>query len=163
VPQKNLWKYRSLLWVTSDCSVLSRGFCLNLHNDQPITITLSVATVTFYLVMQSITADASSQSVSLSVTADSSCRSYWWTAMWWSVSRNGTETALRKTPIKGEVERRRNFVNILRFARGGKEVGVRLPRSRYVADRRDVRCPLFKYIIVRATGTVKQSFRTEIR
>ena len=142
---KNLWKDHSLLWVTSDYSTLSTGFCINLHNDQPIPTTLSVATVTFQLIMQSITADASSQSGSQSVTADGRCGSYWWRAMW-SVSRNCTETALRKMPIKGEVERRG-------FAWGGKVVGVRLPRSRYVADRRDITCPLFGYIIVRATDT----------
>lgn len=64
-------------------------------------------------------------------------------------------------PINGEDERRRNFANILRFASGRKVVGVRLPHSRYVADRRDITCPPFMYIIVRALGTVKQSFPTE--
>lgn len=49
--------------MTSYCITLSTGFCINLHNDQPITITLNVATVTFHLIMQSIMVDASSQSV----------------------------------------------------------------------------------------------------
>ena len=151
------------LYGSSGVKGLSTGFCVNLHNEQPITNTHCAATVTFHLVMKSITANASSQSVSLSVTADGSCRSYCWTAMWWSVSRNFTETALRKMPNNGEVERRRNFVNILRFARGGTVVAVRLPRSRYVADRRDIMCPLFRCIIVRAIGTIKQYFRTEIQ
>ena len=66
-------------------------------------------------------------------------------------------------PMHGEGERRINVVDILRFARGGTVVAVRLPRSRYVANRRDTTCPLFRYIIVRATGTIKQSFRTEIQ
>ena len=48
----------------TDNADLITGFCINLHNDQPITITLSVVTVTFHLGMQSITAAASSQSVS---------------------------------------------------------------------------------------------------
>jgi hypothetical protein len=46
--------------------MLSTGFCINLHNNQPIPTTLSVATVTFQLITQSTTADAVvSQAVSL--------------------------------------------------------------------------------------------------